>query len=134
MSSMDWQLCLKEKDASLEGFEPQSKVELQMRCDLHLNHQATDFSCTGEGHLLEILLFYVTGGKQKDKVLLDFQGTKSLRKMFILSVGRCGKKYLCKVSTLRLHKKNHRANFQTQHPLHERFRQSLRKVKGDNWR
>ena len=36
---------------------------------------------------------------------LGFQENKDLfRKMFILSVGRWGQKYLCKVSTFRLHK------------------------------
>ena len=36
---------------------------------------------------VNMLLFYVTGGKQKDKVLFDFQETKSpFQKMFILSV------------------------------------------------
>ena len=41
-----------------------------------------------------MLLFNVTGGKQKDQVLLDFQENKDLfRKMFILSVGRCGQKF-----------------------------------------
>ena len=29
---------LKEKNTPLEGFEPQSKVKIQVKCDLHLNH------------------------------------------------------------------------------------------------
>ena len=62
----DWQSCLKEKDAPLEGFEPQSKVKIQVRYVLHLNHQTTDLSCSEVGHLFNMLLFYVTGGKQKD--------------------------------------------------------------------
>ena len=38
--------------------------------------------------------------------------------MFIASVGRRGKKYLCEVSTLILHKqKKYQANFQIQHPF-----------------
>ena len=41
--------------------------------------------------------------------------------MVIQSVGRCAKNYLCKVSTLKLHKqKNYRAKFQTQYPLWEK--------------
>ena len=71
---------------------------IQVRCDLHLNHYPTHLSCSEIGHMLNMLLFNVTGGKQKDQVLLDFQENKDLfRKMFILSVGRCGQKYLCKV-------------------------------------
>ena len=38
ISFQDWQSCLKEKDTPLEGFEPQSKEKIQVRCDLHLNH------------------------------------------------------------------------------------------------
>ena len=38
MSFQDWQFCLKEKNTPLEGFEPQSKPKLQVRCDLHFNH------------------------------------------------------------------------------------------------
>ena len=70
-------------------------------------------------HLLNSLLFCVTDGKQKDKVSFDFQENDSLfRKVFIQPVGGWVKKYLCKVSTLRLHKwKTYRARFQTQHPL-----------------
>ena len=37
-SFQDWQSYLKEKDTPLEGFEPQSIVKIQVRCDLHLNH------------------------------------------------------------------------------------------------
>ena len=103
ISFQDWQSYLKEKDTPLEGFEPKSKVKIQVRCDLHLNHQTTNLSCSEVGHLLNVLLFNVAGGKQKDYVLLDFQDNKDLfLKMFILSVGRCSQKYLCKVSTLRL--------------------------------
>ena len=39
ISFQDWQSCLKEKDTPLEGFEPQSKVRIQARCDMHRNHQ-----------------------------------------------------------------------------------------------
>ena len=86
-------------------FEPQSKVKIKVRCDLHLNHQTTDFSCSEVGYLLNMLLFDATGGKQKNYVLLDFQENNDLfRKMFTLPVGRFGQKYLCKVGTLRLHK------------------------------
>ena len=35
ISFQDWQSYLKEKDTTLEGFEPQSKVRIQVRCDLH---------------------------------------------------------------------------------------------------
>ena len=105
ISFQDWQSCLKETDTPLEGFGPQSQVKIQIRCDLHVNHKTTHFSCSKVGHQLNMLLFNVTGGKQKDYVLLDFQENKDLfQKVFILSVGRCGQKYLCKVSTLRLHK------------------------------
>ena len=38
ISFQDWQSFLKEKDTPLEGFEAQSKVRIQARCDLHLNH------------------------------------------------------------------------------------------------
>ena len=66
ISFQDWQSCLKEKDTSLEGFEPKSKIKIQDRCDPHLNHWITDLSCSEVGHLLNILLFNVNGGKQKD--------------------------------------------------------------------
>ena len=66
MYFQEWQSCLKEKDTPLKGFQPQSKVNLQFRCDLHLNHYTIDHSCPKVGHLINILLFYVTGGKQKD--------------------------------------------------------------------
>ena len=66
MSFQDWQSCLKEKSIPLEGFKPQSTVKLQVRCDLQLNLQTTDLSCPEAGDLFNILLFYVTGGKQKD--------------------------------------------------------------------
>ena len=64
ISFHDWQSCLKEEDTSLEGFEPQLKVKIQVRCDLHLNHQTADLSCSEVGHLLNMLLFDVTGGKK----------------------------------------------------------------------
>ena len=60
ISFQDWQSCLKDKDTSLEGFEPQSKVRIQVRCDLHLNHKTTDLS--------NMLLFNVTSGKQRIKL------------------------------------------------------------------
>ena len=43
MSFQDWQSCLKVKDTSLEGFELQSKVKIQVRCDLHLNPRLPTF-------------------------------------------------------------------------------------------
>ena len=49
-----------------------------------------------------MLLLSVTGGKQNDSVFQE--NDRLLGKMFISYVGRCGKKYLCKVSMLRLHK------------------------------
>ena len=42
------------------------KRKIQVRCDLHLNHKTADLSCSQVGHLLNVSLFYVTGGKQKD--------------------------------------------------------------------
>ena len=54
------------KNTPLEGFEPESKVKLQVRYGLHLNHQTTNLPNPEPRHLLNMLLFYVTGGKQKD--------------------------------------------------------------------
>ena len=66
ISFQDWQSCLKEKDTPLEGFKPRSKVNIHVRCDLRLNHQTTDLSCSEVERLFNMLLFDVTGGKQKD--------------------------------------------------------------------
>ena len=54
ISFQNWQSCLKEKDTPLEGFEPQSKVRIQVSCDLHLNHQTINLSCSEVGHLLKV--------------------------------------------------------------------------------
>ena len=81
----------------LEGFKPQSDVTCTLTTRLLTFHALKLDICLICCYLMQLVA--------NERILLDFQGNKDLfRKMFILSVGQCGQKDLCKVNTLRFHK------------------------------
>ena len=66
-------LAIISKKCPLKDLNPSEKQSFQVKCNLDLYHQTTELSCHQYGHLLNMLLFSVTVGKQKDLVLFDFQ-------------------------------------------------------------